>query len=50
MSYCEYVTYSVLMDTSVKEDPQEIVKRFDVAINKYIELGKKRLAESEKGE
>ena len=49
MSYCEYVTYSVLMDTSIKEEPEEIVKRFNLAINKFIELGKKKLAESEKG-
>ena len=35
------------MDTSIKEDPKEIVKRFDDAINKYIELGKKRAAENE---
>ena len=45
MSYCEFITYSVLMDTSVEEDPKEIVKRFDAAIIKYIELGKKKIAE-----
>ena len=45
MSYCEYITYSVLTDTCVGEEPHEIVKRFDDAINKYIELGKKKLAE-----
>ena len=49
MSYCEYITYSVLMDSSVKEEPEEIVKRFDASINKFIELGKKKLAESSKG-
>ena len=35
------------MDTSIKEDPEEIVKRFNDAINKFIELGKKRAAENE---
>ena len=39
MSYCENITYAVNIDSCVEEDPKEIVKRFDAAINSYIALG-----------
>ena len=38
MSYHETIQYSVLVDTCVGIEPNEIVKRFDAAIMKYIEL------------
>ena len=42
MSYCEHIRYSVLMDSCVDGEPKEIVRHFDAAIKRYIEIGKER--------
>lgn len=41
LSYAEKIQFSVLSDTCVEEDPKEIRKRLQEAIDELIDLGKK---------
>ena len=42
MSYCENIRYSVLMDSCVDGEPKDIVRHFDGAIRRFIEIGKEK--------
>lgn len=41
LSYADKIQFSVLSDTCVKEDPKEIRRRLQEAIDELIDLGRK---------
>ena len=42
LSYCENIRYSVLMDSCVDGEPKDIVRHFDGAIKRFIEIGREK--------